>query len=73
VTTQTRWIVGAIVVGLALVAGGGRFSMALARRVGPEGKVYATELDPDKLEQIRKVVSAGGSRTSRWSKALSPQ
>jgi ubiquinone/menaquinone biosynthesis C-methylase UbiE len=39
-----------------LGAGNGRYSLALATRVGTTGKVYATELDQKKLEQIRRAV-----------------
>lgn len=34
-------------------AGEGELAFALAARVGPGGRVYATELDPDKLESLR--------------------
>ena len=35
-------------------AGSGRWSVALARAVGPTGRVYATEVDRDEIEQIEK-------------------
>jgi ubiquinone/menaquinone biosynthesis C-methylase UbiE len=38
-----------------LGAGDGTFSVALARRVGPSGHVYATELDAERLADIRRV------------------
>jgi ubiquinone/menaquinone biosynthesis C-methylase UbiE len=41
-----------------LGAGGGAFSVALARRVGPSGRVYATELDDDRLADIRRAARA---------------
>ena len=41
-----------------LGAGNGRYSLALAVRVGTTGKVYATELDKKKLEEIRRAVQA---------------
>lgn len=41
-------------------AGEGEFAMALARRVGPSGRVYATELDDASLTEIRKAVSEAG-------------
>ena len=41
-------------------AGDGRFSVAVARRVGPEGHVYATEIDPESLERIRESVREAG-------------
>lgn len=34
-------------------AGGGRFSLALARIVGPQGHVYATEVSEDRLADLR--------------------
>ncbi len=34
-------------------AGGGRFAVALAQRVGPGGRVYATELSPARLAELR--------------------
>jgi len=37
-------------------AGDGRFSFAAAQQVGPSGKVFATELDPKKLEALRSDV-----------------
>ncbi len=41
-------------------AGDGRFSVALAKRVGPTGRVYATEIDPKNLEKIRTAVRKAG-------------
>jgi ubiquinone/menaquinone biosynthesis C-methylase UbiE len=38
-----------------LGAGAGAFAVALARRVGPSGHVYATELDDERLADIRQV------------------
>jgi SAM-dependent methyltransferase len=37
-----------------LGAGDGRFSLALAARVGPSGRIFATELSPERLEEIRR-------------------
>jgi ubiquinone/menaquinone biosynthesis C-methylase UbiE len=39
-----------------LGAGDGTFSVALALRVGAPGKVYATELDDERLDDIRRAV-----------------
>ena len=41
-------------------AGRGQLTVALARKVGPSGRVYATELDPDRLRDIREAASAAG-------------
>ena len=38
-------------------AGDGTFAVALARRVGPSGHVYATEIDADRLTEIRQVAT----------------
>ena len=42
-------------------AGDGRFSVAIAREVGPDGRVYATEVDPNDLKQIRDRVEREGT------------
>ena len=41
-------------------AGEGRFTTALAKQVGAAGRIYATEVESDKLEQIREKAKAGG-------------
>jgi predicted methyltransferase len=41
-------------------AGSGWLAVGLARRVGPDGHVYATELAPAKLEAIRRSARAAG-------------
>lgn len=41
-------------------AGDGRFTTALARQVGATGSVYATEVESDKLEDIRKRAKEDG-------------
>jgi precorrin-6B methylase 2 len=41
-------------------AGGGQLTVALAREVGPSGRVYATELDPDRLRDIRQATDSAG-------------
>lgn len=38
-------------------AGRGEMTVAMAERVGPSGTVYSTELDPDRLDDIRRAVS----------------
>jgi ubiquinone/menaquinone biosynthesis C-methylase UbiE len=38
-------------------AGDGTFAVALARRVGPSGQVYATELDAERLTDIRQAAA----------------
>jgi ubiquinone/menaquinone biosynthesis C-methylase UbiE len=43
-----------------LGAGDGTFAIALARRVGPSGHVYATELDDERLADIRQAATAAG-------------
>lgn len=43
-----------------LGAGDGTHAIALARRVGPSGHVYATEIDPDRLAEIRRAVKEAG-------------
>ena len=40
-----------------LGAGDGTFAIALARRVGPSGHVYATELDSERLADIRRAAT----------------
>jgi ubiquinone/menaquinone biosynthesis C-methylase UbiE len=39
-------------------AGGGELAIELARAVGPSGRVYATELSDNRLEEIRREVTA---------------
>jgi ubiquinone/menaquinone biosynthesis C-methylase UbiE len=39
-------------------AGDGTFAVALARRVGPSGQVYATEIDDEHLADIRQAITA---------------
>jgi SAM-dependent methyltransferase len=41
-------------------AGGGRFTVSLAQRVGPHGVVYATELKAEARAQIAALASAAG-------------
>jgi ubiquinone/menaquinone biosynthesis C-methylase UbiE len=41
-------------------AGEGQLALALARKVGPTGHVYATELDRDRLRDIRQAIESAG-------------
>jgi ubiquinone/menaquinone biosynthesis C-methylase UbiE len=41
-------------------AGRGQLTVALARELGPSGHVYATELNPDRLRDIRQATDAAG-------------
>ncbi|MBA3260192.1 MAG: methyltransferase domain-containing protein [Gemmatimonadales bacterium] len=41
-------------------AGGGQLTVALAREVGPSGRVYATELGADRLRAIRQTTDSAG-------------
>ncbi len=41
-------------------AGRGQLTVALAREVGPSGRVYATELDSDRLRDIRQATASAG-------------
>jgi ubiquinone/menaquinone biosynthesis C-methylase UbiE len=41
-------------------AGRGYFTLKLARRVGPAGRVYANDIDEDALEHVRKVCREEG-------------
>jgi SAM-dependent methyltransferase len=43
-------------------AGHGEMTVALAAEIGPSGRVYATDIDPEALEQIRTRVAAAGLR-----------
>ena len=41
-------------------AGRGQLTVVLAREVGPSGRVYATELDADRLRDIRQAADSAG-------------
>jgi ubiquinone/menaquinone biosynthesis C-methylase UbiE len=43
-------------------AGRGQLTLELARVVGPSGRVYATELDADRLRDLRKAANDSGTR-----------
>lgn len=49
-----QWKAGTIVADIG--AGDGTYSFVAAEKVGPTGRVYATESDTDKLKQIRAEV-----------------
>jgi len=49
-----EWKAGTVVADVG--AGDGRFSFAAAAKVGPTGRVYATELDQGKLRELREEV-----------------
>ena len=49
-----EWKQGTVVADIG--AGDGRYSFAAAERVGESGKVYATEIDKEKLAQLRDEV-----------------
>ena len=51
---------GSIVADLG--AGGGWFTVRLARRVGPNGRIYAEDVQPQMLEAIHRRVSREGLR-----------
>lgn len=46
-------------------AGDGTFSVALARRVGPSGVVYATEIDREQLARIERAAKEAGAANIR--------
>jgi ubiquinone/menaquinone biosynthesis C-methylase UbiE len=41
-------------------AGSGEISIAMARRVGPQGRVYSTEINPGLLDKIRSLAQREG-------------
>lgn len=41
-------------------AGRGEWAIELARAVGPQGRVYATEIDDDRLDAIRRAAKRAG-------------
>ena len=48
-----------------LGAGGGWFTIRLATRVGPNGKVYAEDVQPEMIEAIRRRVERAGLKWVR--------
>jgi predicted methyltransferase len=62
---EGRRVVEALGLGAGMVAadvgaGDGRFTGVLARTVGPSGRVYATEVADDKLDDVRSRMAADG-------------
>jgi ubiquinone/menaquinone biosynthesis C-methylase UbiE len=51
----TQWKPGTIVADVG--AGDGTYSFAAAQKVGPSGHVYATEIDPEKLKNLKAEVT----------------
>ncbi len=51
----THWKAGTIVADVG--AGDGTYSFMTAQKVGPSGRVYATEIDTEKLQQLRTEVT----------------
>src|SRR5262245_23435332 len=45
-----------------LGAGGGWFTMRLSRRVGPNGRIYAEDIQPEMIEAIKRRVQREGLR-----------
>ena len=43
-------------------AGKGELTLALAAEMGSKGHVFATEIDPERLQRLREVVAAVGDR-----------
>jgi ubiquinone/menaquinone biosynthesis C-methylase UbiE len=41
-------------------AGEGEWTLEMARRVGPSGRVFATEIDPERIGDIRRAVAEAG-------------
>ena len=51
----TQWKAGTIVADVG--AGDGTYSFVAAEKVGPSGRVYATEIDKEKLKNLRAEVT----------------
>jgi len=51
----TQWRAGTIVADVG--AGDGTYSFVAAQKVGPSGRVYATEIDTEKLKNLRAEVT----------------
>ena len=54
--TLLSWKPGSVVAEIG--AGDGGLTLAAAERVGPTGRVYTTELDPEKLAKLESLASA---------------
>lgn len=53
------WHPGSVVAEIG--AGNGQLTSAAAQRVGPSGKVYTTELDPDELVRLQELAANRGN------------
>jgi ubiquinone/menaquinone biosynthesis C-methylase UbiE len=51
----TQWKAGTIVADVG--AGDGTYSFVAAQKVGPSGRIYATEIDTEKLKNVRAEVT----------------
>jgi SAM-dependent methyltransferase len=51
----THWKPGTVIADIG--AGDGTYSFAAAEKVGPSGRVYATEIDNDKLQNLKAEVA----------------
>lgn len=51
----TRWKEGTVVADIG--AGDGTYSFLAAEKVGPSGRIYATEIDKDKLQTLKAEVA----------------
>jgi SAM-dependent methyltransferase len=51
----TQWKPGTVIADIG--AGDGTYSFAAAEKVGPSGRVYATEIDNDKLQNLKAEVA----------------
>ena len=54
--TLLNWKAGSVVAEIG--AGDGGLTLAAAERVGPTGRVYTTELDPNKLAKLESLAAA---------------
>lgn len=50
-----KWHSGSVVAEIG--AGNGQLTSAAAQRVGPSGKVYTTELDPDEIARLQELAA----------------
>src|SRR5579864_4277492 len=50
-----QWKAGTVVADIG--AGDGQYSFVAAGIVGPSGRVYATEIDPQKLKNLREEIT----------------
>jgi ubiquinone/menaquinone biosynthesis C-methylase UbiE len=57
--TLLKWNAGSVVAEIG--AGNGELTAAAAERVGPSGKVYSTELDPEALNHLKELAAKQGN------------